>query len=136
MRRRRAGRLVDVLEVAGGGTWGAVAGGMLLGLVAAALGAPTGTGGGEIVPGPGWNRFTAFLVGLPIGFAAGALTTLNAARRWPWLVGLPVAIVGALVVAGLLADTAQWDTTFFLVLLPAVPGVAFVVWRLRRGRRE
>ena len=124
---------MDVLAVIAGGSWGAVAGAMLLGSLAAALGAPTGTGAGEIIPGFGWNRFTAFLVGLPIGFAGGALWALRATRRWPWLAGLPVAIVGVLVIITTLSDRSQWDTTFYLMIVPVVPGAAFLVWYLRRS---
>ena len=136
MTQRRVRPVVDVLAVAAGGCWGAVAGGVLLALMAAAVGAPTGTGQGEIIPGFGWNRFTAFLIGLPIGFAVGAMVILRAARRWPLLVGLPAAIVGVLVILTSLTDSSQWDTTFFLFVVPAVPGVAFLVWYFRRQRRS
>jgi hypothetical protein len=126
---------VDVLAVIAGGSWGAVAGAMLLALLAAALGAPTGTGAGELIPGFGWNRLTAFVIGLPIGFAGGAMITLRAARRWPWLVGLPMAIVGVLVIVTSLADRSQWDTTFYLLIVPVVPGAACLTWYLRRRSR-
>lgn len=122
-RRRR--RLVDVLAVIAGGGWGALAGGMLVGLLAAAIGVPVGTGEGELFPAFGWNRFTAFIIGLPIGFAAGAVVALRAARRWPSLVGLPLAMVGALVVVSSLADSSGWDTIFWLLIVPVLPGIAF-----------
>lgn len=132
---RRTSRLVDVLAVIAGGGWGALAGGMLVGLLAAALGVPTGTGEGEIIPSFGWNRFTAFILGLPIGCAVGAIVALRAGRRWPWLVGLPLAIVGALVVASSLADSSGWDSIFWLLIVPVLPGVAFLEWYLRRRQR-
>ena len=124
-----------MLVVIAGGTWGAVAGGFLLGALAAAIGAPTGTGAGEIIPGFGWNRFTAFVIGLPIGFVVGAVVTLRAGRRWPWLVGLPAAIVGALAVVSSIADSSGWDMTFWLLIVPVLPGIAFLAWHLRRRRR-
>jgi MFS family permease len=133
---RGRSRLVEALVLVAGGSWGAVAGALLLGLLATALGAPTGTGEGEIIPGLGWNAFTAFVIGLPIGFAAGAVAALRASRRWPWLVGLPVAIIGALVIVTSLADPSQWDATFYFLIVPVLPAVAFLAWYLRRRKRS
>jgi hypothetical protein len=129
-------RVVDVLAVVAGGSWGAVAGGMTFGLLATVLGAPTGAGAGEIIPGFGWNRFTAFVAGLPVGCAAGSIVALRASRRWPWLVGLPVGVIGGLVVVTAVADPSQWDSTFYFLIVPVLPGVAFLAWYLRRRKRS
>jgi MFS family permease len=128
---RRASRAVTWLAFVAGGAWGAVGGGALLGWLAAVLGAPSGTDGGEIVPPFGWNRFTMFLLGMPVGFAAGAALAVGGARRWPWLLGVPAAILGAFVLVTAAADPSGWDTLASLLVV-LVPGAVLAAWLVRR----
>ena len=129
---RRPSQVVRVLVAIAGGAWGALAGATTFALLAIALGAPTGTGSGELIPGPGWNRFTAFLLGLPVGLVVGVWGALRVAQRWPWAVGVPLAVIGALAVVTSLLEPSQWDSTFFLFVVPTLPGIAFLLWRRRR----
>ena len=43
-----------------------------------------------------------------------------------------MAIVGVFVTIGSLADRSQWDSTFWFLIVPVIPGVAFLAWYFRR----
>lgn len=111
---------------------GAVGGAFLLGLAATLVGVPSGTEDGELLPAFGWKRFSAALVGLPLGCLLGVLVALRATRRWPWAIGAPLAALGVLIVTEGVADSSGWDTYASLAVL-LLPAAAFAWW-VARGR--
>lgn len=120
------------LAAVAGGAWGAVACGAAFGAVAEALGAPSGTEDGEMVPGLGWNRLTAFLVGVLVGLVAGSLIAVRVSRRWPRTAGTLLAAVGALAVITALAEPSFWRLTALLLVVPALVWAAVLAsWRRR-----
>ena len=126
----RGGTVLRALAAIAGGAWGAVACGAAFGVVAQALGAPTGTQDGEMVPGPGWNRLTAFLVGCLVGLVLGSVAAVRISERWPRSFGTVLAVIGALAVIATLAAPAFWPLALPLLVAPAL------VWAALRARRR
>lgn len=88
----------------------------------------------------GWMNFRfwplmALLLGVTVGFAAGALLALHVVQRSPRLVGGVVVGVAALTTVALVADTSGWDWLYFFV--PGFVAAVGLAWlRTRRADHE
>lgn len=121
--------VLPVAAVLGVGPWGSLAGGALFWLIGEAV--------GVTFADPGLMNFRFWplmwlLLGLTVGFAAGAYLALRLVQRSPRALGGILALWAVLTLSATVADSSGWDGLY--IWLPGLLlGFAVVRHRLRRS---